>query len=218
RYYRNFAVRNGVSPERAVATRVLADDAYARVQRRSEATQQAQLVYVGRLDADKFALDLVECLALVGQRFPGVELVCAGSGALDGEMRRRARELGVNGRLRLLGAVDLAELPNLIASSHVVVAPHMGYTLIEAGLTGTPIVTYDFDFHSEIIEDGLSGYLVPLRDVDTLAERVVTLLQNPERARAMGACLRGRLLREHSREAVVPLYREAYAMALQDAA
>ena len=51
-----------------------------------------------------------------------------------------------------------------------------------------------------------------------MADRVIDLLANPARARAMGACLRSRLLREHSLEAVVPLYREAYAMALADAA
>jgi len=224
RYYRDFAIRNGAAASRAVATRVLADDAYAhaspapRVRERLCLGVVPLLVYGGRLDADKFALDLVECLARVRQRFPSVQLACAGTGMLEGEMLRRALELGIDDRLRLLGSVDLNELPSLITSSDVVVAPHMGYTLIEAGLTGTPIVTYDFDFHSEIIENGHSGYLVPLRDVAALAERVCGLLANPEHARAMGATLRNRLLREHSLEAVVPLYREAYDMALQGAA
>jgi glycosyltransferase involved in cell wall biosynthesis len=218
RYYRDFAVRNGVAPRRAVATRVLADDAFARAERRVEFGPVPRLVYVGRLDADKFALDLVECLVRVRERVPEAVLACAGTGSLEGVMRTRARELGVGDALELLGSVDLAELPGLIASSDVVVAPHMGYTLVEAGLTGTPIVTYDFDFHSEIVESGVSGYLVPLRDVAALAERVVCLLEDPEHARAMGARLRSRLLREHSREAVVPLYRQAYDMALRGAA
>jgi glycosyltransferase involved in cell wall biosynthesis len=219
RYYRDFAVRNGAPPNRAVATRVLADEAYARaVGPPMRPESSPQLVYVGRLDADKFALDLVECLARVRRRYPTATLVCAGSGKLEDEMRSRAADLHMADGLRLLGSVDLEALPGLIAGSDVVVAPHMGYTLIEAGLTGTPIVTYDFDFHGEIIEDGVSGFLVPLRDVDALADRVLALLDNPRQARAMGACLRDRLLREHSRQAVVPLYREAYAMALQDAA
>jgi mannosyltransferase len=147
-----------------------------------------------------------------------VALVCAGSGALAADMQRRAAELGVADRLRLLGSLDLDELPGLLASSDVVVAAHMGYTLVEAGLTGVPIVTYDYDFHAEIISDGDTGYLVPLRDVCALAERVCRMLANPDAARAMGARLRERLLREHSLAAVVPLYRQAYDRVLGAAA
>jgi phosphatidylinositol alpha-1,6-mannosyltransferase len=215
-YYRQFAVRNGTPASRAVATRVLADSAYtsatpsAEVRERHGLGGGPLLSYVGRLDADKFALDLVECLARVQARFPNVVLACAGSGALRDELQHRACELGVGANLRLLGALDLAELPALVASSNVFVAPHMGYTLIEAGLTGAPIVTYDYDFHAEIIANGETGYLVKFRDVAALAARVCELLADPEHAQAIGAKLRGQLLREHSLEAVVPLYRDAY--------
>jgi len=220
-FYRQFAIRNGTPPVRAVATRVLADSAYASavpsaaVRQRYGLGAGPLLSYVGRLDADKFAVDLVECLGLVHERFPEVVLACAGSGALTDEMRRRACELGVGANLRLLGALDLADLPALMASSNVFVAPHMGYTLIEAGLTGVPIVTYDYDFHAEIVADGETGYLVEFRDVAALAARVAELLAEPERAKAIGARLRSQLLRDHSLEAVVPLYRQAYDQVLR---
>jgi glycosyltransferase involved in cell wall biosynthesis len=213
-YYRQFAVRNGTPPERAVATRVLADEAYANA-RRDGGSAHPLLTYVGRLDADKFPLDLVECLARVAQHCPDVTLACAGTGALAEAMNERAAECGVSNNLRLLGTVDLAALPDLIANSDVFVAPHMGYTLIEAGLTGVPIVSYDYDFHAEIVEDGATGYLVPLRNVNALADRVCQLLADPALARAMGGRLREKLLRDHSRAAVIPLYRAAYARVLE---
>jgi glycosyltransferase involved in cell wall biosynthesis len=222
-YYRDFAVRNGASPVRAVATRVLADQAYARahaaptVRERFGLGAGPLLMYVGRLDPDKFALDLVECLALVRKSFPSAALACAGGGSLEDALRERAAELGIADGLHLLGSVDLADLPDLIASSSVVVAPHMGYTLIEAGLTGVPIVTYDYDFHGEIVEDGVSGYLAPLRDVPALAERVCRVLADADAAAAIGARLRAKLLRDHSLEAVVPLYQHAYDLALSGA-
>jgi glycosyltransferase involved in cell wall biosynthesis len=219
-YYRDFAVRNGAAPRQAVATRVLADSAYARAQPSAQIRERyglgtgPLLTYVGRLDADKFPLDLVECLALVAARVPRIILACAGSGTLTAEVRQRAVELGVADRLRLLGVLDLEELPTLLASSDVVVAPHMGYTLVEAGLTGVPIVTYDYDFHAEIVTDGVTGYLAPLRDVGGLAERVCRVLENPALGRAVGARLRERLLRDHSLDAIVPLYRQAYDLVL----
>ena len=221
RYYRDFAVRNGARPARAVATRVLADSAFAAAAPAPELRTRYALgpgpllTYVGRLDPDKFPLDLVECLALVQRRFSDVVLACAGSGTSTAAMQSRAAELGVSDNLRLLGNLPLEELPGLLAESDVVVAPHMGYTLIEAGLTGTPIVTYDYDFHGEIITDGHTGYLAPLRDVGALAERVCRVLDRPAYGQAVGARLREHLLREHSLEAVVPLYRQAYDLVLK---
>ena len=219
-YYRQFAVRNGTPAARAVATRVLADSAYASaspsvaVRERYGLGAGPLLSYVGRLDADKFALDLVECLSLVHRQHPEVVLACAGSGALTDALQRRACELGIGGNLRLLGALDLADLPALMASSNVFVAPHMGYTLIEAGLTGVPIVTYDYDFQAEIVRDGETGYLVKFRDVAALASRVCELLADPEHAQVIGTKLRNELLRDHSLEAVIPLYRRAYDQVL----
>jgi glycosyltransferase involved in cell wall biosynthesis len=220
-YYRDFAVRNGVNPSRAVATRVLADAAFANARPACEVRQRYAagagplLTYVGRLDPDKFPLDLVDCLGLVHQRFPDAVLVCAGSGTAVEAMRARADELGVADALRLVGTLELGELAAVLACSDVVVAPHMGYTLIEAGLSGTPIVTYDYDFHAEVIADGQTGYLAPLRDTAALAERVCCVLENPHAARQMGNRLRQQLLREHSLEAVAPLYRKAYDRLLE---
>jgi glycosyltransferase involved in cell wall biosynthesis len=223
-YYRDFAVRNGAAPTRAIATRVLADSAFETARSATPDLRERYalgagplLTYVGRLDPDKFPLDLVECLGSVHARFPDAVLACAGSGSQIPQMQRRAEDLGVAGRLRLLGSLDLAELPGLIASSDAVVAPHMGYTLIEAGLTGVPVVTYDYDFHAEIISDGVTGYLAPLRDTLALADRVCRVLEDPEAARETGARLREQLRRDHSLEAVVPLYRQAYDLVLDHA-
>jgi glycosyltransferase involved in cell wall biosynthesis len=225
RYYRDFALRNGALPQRTVTTRVLADAAYVAACPAPESTRERYglgpgpiLTYVGRLDADKFALDLVECLVRVRQRFGNAQLVCAGTGALVIEMRQRALQLGIADHLHLLGVLDLDELPTLVASSDVVVAPHMGYTLIEAGLTGVPIVSYDYDFLSEIIDDGVSGHLAPFRDVAALAERVCQVLADPAASAQMGVRLRSQLLRDHSLEAVIPLYRQAYDLALVESA
>jgi glycosyltransferase involved in cell wall biosynthesis len=220
-YYRDFAVRNGAAPHKAVATRVLADSAFVTARANPALRQRYALhtgpllTYVGRLDSDKFPLDLVDCLGRVQQRFPDVQLACAGTGALADAMRERAEQLGVQSNLRLLGSLPLEELPSLLASSDAVVAAHMGYTLIEAGLSGVPIVTYDYDFHGEVVADGETGYLAPLRDVAALAERVCDVLDDPATAHATGARLRAKLLREHSLEAVIPLYRQAYARVLE---
>ena len=220
-YYRDYAVRNGARPERTVATRVLADQAYAEahtcpdgVRRHYGLGPGPLLTSVGRLDPDKFSVDLVECLALVRQQFPSAQLVCAGGGSLVPRLRELSHELGVADGLFLLGSLELVDLATLVASSDVVVAPHMGYTLVEAGLTGVPIVTYDYDFHAEVLSDDAARWLAPFRDVRALAEQVCSVLADPAAARLTAARLRERLLREHSLAAVVPQYQQAYAKVL----
>jgi glycosyltransferase involved in cell wall biosynthesis len=125
-------------------------------------------------------------------------------------MMLRAEALGIADGLHLVGSLDLDLLGELLASSDAVLAAHMGYTLVEAGLTGVPIVTYDYDWHPEILEDGVSGYLAPLGDTQALADRLCDVLANPVEARAVGARARERLLAEHSLDSVIPLYRSAF--------
>jgi glycosyltransferase involved in cell wall biosynthesis len=215
-FYRNYAVRHGARPQRAVATRVMADSAYARATPDPDMRRQYGLgpgpilAYVGRLDADKLIMDVVECFGLIRQHYPTAQLLCAGSGDLAGAMRTRAQELGIEEGLHLLEPLALEPLSTLVASSDVVVAAHMGYTLIEAGLTGVPIVTYDYDFHPEILQGEASAYLAPLGDTRALAERVCSVLADPESARRAGQRTRERLLDEHSMAKVVPLYQQAY--------
>ena len=219
-YYRDYAVRNGAAPARAVATRVLADSAYEAARPAHGARERLKLgpgpilTYVGRLDPDKLAMDLVDCLARVRRRFPAAQLACAGAGSLTDMMLERARTLGVADALRLLGSLPIADLAELVASSDIVVAAHMGYTLVEAGLTGTPIATYAYDFHGEVLENGYSGFLTPLGDTAALAESVCRTLADPGFAASIGARARRRLLREHSPKAVMPLYRDAYERTL----
>jgi glycosyltransferase involved in cell wall biosynthesis len=214
--YRDYAVRNGTPAQRAVATRVLADSVYEAVDSTAATAARAQetvrplLTYVGRLAPEKRPLDLVDCLAHVRERYPTARLVCAGEGPLAEAMRQRALERGVADGLELRGNLGLDLLANLLAATDVVVAAHMGYTLIEAGLTGVPIVTYDYDWHGEIIEDGVSGGLAPFGDTRALADRVCHFLADPDFAARAGALVRDRLLREHARSAVIPLYRAAY--------
>ncbi len=59
--------------------------------------------------------------------------------------------------------------------------------LPQAGAVGKPVVTFDLDGGPEVVRDGVSGYLVPPKDSERLAGRVVELLHDPARRDAMGA-------------------------------
>jgi glycosyltransferase involved in cell wall biosynthesis len=122
-------------------------------------------------------------------RLPGVVALVVGDEGEDptyaAELRRRARELGVADRVRFLGF--RADVPRLMRSVelvvHAAVAPEpFGRVIVEGMLAGRPVVAARAGGVLEIIEDGVSGVLVPPGDAGALAVAIAALLADPERA------------------------------------
>jgi phosphatidylinositol alpha-mannosyltransferase len=86
--------------------------------------------------------------------------------------------------------------------------------LVEAMAAGLPVVASDIPGYREVVRDGVEGLLVPPRDPEDLADAVLTLLREPERASALGEAGRERA-RRYSWDAVVTeleaVYREVVA-------
>lgn len=86
--------------------------------------------------------------------------------------------MGLNDSVFFLGSKKNHDLINIFSTADVLLAPHGGLTLVESALASTPIVAYDFDWHSEFLEDGKMGYLVPFRDSEEMARRAVNILSD----------------------------------------
>lgn len=153
---------------------------------------------IGRLSWKKGQKDLVAAAAMVLARVPEARFVLVGDGPLGDELRRQVVELGIADRVHFLGAV--ADGARLLPLLDVFVLPShiegMSNGLIEAMAAGRPIVATDAGGNAEVVLDGQTGFIVPPRNPLCLAEAVVTLLKDPERARAMSAAGRVRA-REH---------------------
>jgi glycosyltransferase involved in cell wall biosynthesis len=153
---------------------------------------------IGRLSRKKGQEDLLSAAALILTRMPEVRVVLVGDGPLDGQLRRQAHDLGIDDRVRFLGTV--ADGARLLPLLDVYVLPShvegMSMGLIEAMAAGRPIVATDVGGNAETVIDGVSGLIVPPRAPDRLADAILTLLKDPDRARAMGAAARQRA-REH---------------------
>jgi glycosyltransferase involved in cell wall biosynthesis/phosphoheptose isomerase len=159
-----------------------------------------RLVAVGRL-VERKGFDLaVRALALL----PDVELVVVGgppAAALadDPEARRLgalARDLGVADRFVLTGQRAHEAMPAIYRSADVVLAvpwyEPFGITPLEAAACGRPLVGSAVGGLLDSVEDGVTGVLVPPRDVAALADAVRDLLDDPEGAARMGRRARAR--------------------------
>jgi glycosyltransferase involved in cell wall biosynthesis len=123
-----------------------------------------------------------------------VQVLVVGRGPLESELRREAVRFGVADLVRFLGA--RGDVRRVLAASDVLAAPSLsegfGLAVVEAMASGLPCVATRTGGLAEIVEDGVSGFLVPPRDVAALADTVECLLGDRalrarfgERARAV---------------------------------
>jgi glycosyltransferase involved in cell wall biosynthesis len=117
--------------------------------------------------------------------------------------------LGVReGMAELLGRADLYLLP----SEH----ESFGLSALEAMSCGVPVIATSVGGTSEVVEQGVSGYLVDPHDVETMGRLAVELLRDPPRHRAMGEAARARVEERFAQDLVLWRYERLYAELLGD--
>ncbi len=191
-------VYNGMDLERIAAAAAAAD---------GHARGTGPLVgMVGNLDARKNPALLVDALAAVRAAVPDVRCLLVGAfrdPAYEADVRARIAALGPGARVDVTGF-----LPNpfpAVRALDVLVHPArrdpFPLALLEGMALARPIVASAVGGIPEMIEDGVSGVLVPPDDAPALAAALVALLRDPGRRERLGAAARGRLATRFSREA-----------------
>lgn len=152
------------------------------------------IVCVARLQTEKYPQDVIASVAKARRTHPDLIGVIVGEGALRGELEQLCAELDVADHVILPGDRDQEWIASMLAQATVVVAPLAGLALVEAALSGTPIVAYDCDWHSEVLQNDDTGILVAYRDTDAMAAAICALLEDPERAEELARRARTRVL------------------------
>jgi len=152
------------------------------------------LISIGRLiDRKRFDRLIAVLAELKDQR---ARLVLVGDGPREQALRDAARRLGVANRVHFAGAVDERTKFELLAIADVYVSTseHEGFGLVflEAMASGVPIVCYERGGQRDFLQDGRSGYLVPLDDEATFTERCRRLIGDARLRREMGRANRAR--------------------------
>ena len=144
------------------------------------------LLWVGRLQPWKGVDVALHAL----QEIPRAHLMIVGDGETRADLERLAQELGLAERVRFLGALPRERLPSIYAAADLLLATSFasetfGIGLVEAQACGLPVVASRFGGFPEVIDEGRTGLLVPPRDPAALAAAVRSLIDDPERRRAM---------------------------------
>lgn len=165
---------------------------------------------VGRLAAVKnYPMLLRACAAL---RADDIWLVLAGEGPERSTLERLVEELGLAGRVRLLGHRD--DVSQVLAALDVFALPSrsegMSNTLLEAMAAGLPAVVTRVGGNPEILRDAIDGELVGDDDAAAFAQALGRLARDPSRRAAMGESARRRVAEAFSIEAMVERYARYY--------
>ncbi len=173
---------------------------------------------VGRLSTQKAPQNFVRALARVLERRPEVRFVIVGDGELRDRVERLARRLGVESRLTILGYRD--DVPELLPALDVYVLPSLweglGRSLTEAMYTGRPVVVTRVEGVPELVEDDRTGLLVEPNDVAALAEAILTLLTDREKAQRLGRAAQQRVTDAFRAEAMVQALERLYVETLAE--
>jgi len=137
---------------------------------------------------------LRELVTAVGRLRAGgrrVNLAIVGDGPLRGALAAQAEADGVADAVHFLGRVPHGRVLALMARADVFALPSwdeaFGLVYTEAMAQGTPVIAGKGEGPEDFIEDGVSGYLAPVRDAGTLAGIIAGVLGDPAAAAAVGA-------------------------------
>ena len=182
---------------------------------RAYAPDVPRLLCVGRLIPIKGHIVLLRAFAQARRQVPSLRLDIAGRGPLEPALRALVKELGIQDGVRFLGYV--APIQRAIEDAAAVIVPSMGegfgMVALEAMERARPVIAAEIGGLGELVEDGVTGYLVPPGEAEPLADAIVALASDLPRAAELGEAGRRRALEEFLQDRCTDrteaLYRQA---------
>ncbi|MFA5038115.1 MAG: glycosyltransferase [Candidatus Omnitrophota bacterium] len=143
---------------------------------------------VGNFTETKGQAYLLEAAVKVIEKFPKAYFILAGDGVLKEHLMRKAEELGLLDHVVFLG--KRGDVPALLKQMDVCVLPSLSEglsnSLLEYMAAGKPVVATAVGGNPEVIEDGVNGILVAQKDSETLAAKIILLLEDRRLAERLG--------------------------------
>jgi glycosyltransferase involved in cell wall biosynthesis len=160
----------------------------------------------------------VEAAKALSDRSMGATFVLVGDGPLRKRYEQMVLELGLKEKVRFLGKRD--DVPSILSSLDIAVqsstSEGLSNVILESMAAGKPVVASDVGGSSELVSDGMNGYLVPPADSRALAEAIETLLQNPRKGIQMGRVGKSMVQDKFSQKHMVENYEKLYISLLTE--
>jgi len=156
--------------------------------------------FVGRLTGDNYTDDVMRVAEKVTQARKDVVFLLVGDGGRRTYLERLSRDLGLTDNVRFLGFQPQERVVQIRLASDVSLCLMAGFSLIEAAAAGVPIVSYNVEWHYELVKNNETGFLVPENDTQGAADAILKLLSDTELSKRMGENARRLAVERHSKE------------------
>jgi glycosyltransferase involved in cell wall biosynthesis len=171
---------------------------------------------VGRFRPQKGLADLLAAMVQVRHLIPSARLLLVGGGELLDDLETKALSSGLGTAVTFAGM--RSDVPKILAALDVFVSSSlwegMPNAILEAMAAGLPVVATAVGGTPEVVEDGVTGLLVPPGDPKALAEAIACLLQDIDLRQQMGQAGRGRVTQHFSIERMVERTQTLYEQLL----
>lgn len=196
-YIRRLLILEGCSPEKIIVIRLGIDtQSIIPLNWMKRLENKPSIIFLGRLTEKKNPIALIHAFNIVRKKIPDVKLSIIGDGPMLGEIENLINALSLQDVVSMLGALP-RDKSFPIMNQHWIYAQHSitaisgdkeGYAIspAEAAAHELPVVSTIHNGIPEHVLEGITGYLVPEFDYETMAERMIYLIHNPELAEKMG--------------------------------
>lgn len=173
---------------------------------------------IGRLSPEKDHFTLLLAFSELSRASDNVKLIVVGDGLLRRDLEAKCSELGIKDKVKFLGfRDDIAEMLSIfdvfVLSS---VTEGISLTLLEAMAAGKTVVATNVGGNPEVVEDGVTGFLVPPQNPEKLAETINNLLKNRGLSQKMGEAGRNHIKENFTLERMVKEYETLYERLLNE--
>jgi N-acetyl-alpha-D-glucosaminyl L-malate synthase BshA len=186
--------------------------------RRAEFAKENEkvVVHLSNFRPVKRVTDVVEIFSLIRKEIPA-KLLLIGDGPDRATAEWCVREKGLAPDVIFMGKQN--QVQDLLNVADVLLLPSdlesFGLAALEGMACGVPAVCSNVGGVPEVINDGVEGFLVPARDVQTMAARALEILSNSERHKQMAGAARRRALSHFCASKIIPMYEKLYERVLQ---
>jgi len=133
---------------------------------------------------------LMDAMPIICSQIPNAKLILVGRGNMRGKLEKQASRLGISDKVEFTGFIPNEKLPETMRTFDVFVNPTVvnesfGVVILEAEACGVPVAATNVGGVPEVCIDGKTGFLVPPRDAQAIAEKIILLAKDTELRRKM---------------------------------
>jgi len=175
----SIVIRNGIELSRFT----IGPDTRRKIRQALEVSEETLVICsIGRLTPQKGLIYLIQAAPSIITSVKRINFWIVGDGPLRDSLKGKVKQLGLENYFRFLGFRN--DIPDILAGADIFVLPSLYECLpiavIEAMASGKPVVATRVGGNEELVKDGETGFLVPPRNADALAKKLVMLLSDEE--------------------------------------